>query len=193
MAVCPRPGHLRASPPPRAAHLPRPLILWRPRRRAQCHPRACRPGVGLPMTLVLFSSRTSCPKSSASRSPSRKLCPAVAGRSVNARGTVRRRVSSCASARRTASRHSPIRRHPLRRPCYLAFKQQAEGLGTAKDVAGIGDGAVLGAGGIAAHQGGTYIEIVGCASPTSSWSRSCGWRSQASNQRPVGIQGSWQR
>jgi hypothetical protein len=39
------------------------------------------------------------------------------------------------------------------------FREQAAAMGTAKDVAGIGDGAVLAAVGLAAYKGGTYLQI----------------------------------
>jgi hypothetical protein len=40
-----------------------------------------------------------------------------------------------------------------------AFKQEAIAAGTPKDIAGIGDGAVLGTNGMAAYLGGTYLEV----------------------------------
>ena len=39
------------------------------------------------------------------------------------------------------------------------FKQRASAAGTPKDVAEIGDGAVLGTSGMAAYVGGTYLEV----------------------------------
>jgi hypothetical protein len=46
-------------------------------------------------------------------------------------------------------------------PARLAvFKQRLTALGKAKDIAGLGDGAVLGPTGIAAYRDGTYLEIL---------------------------------
>ena len=48
---------------------------------------------------------------------------------------------------------------PDAKALFAAFKRQADGSGDAKEVPGIGDGAVFIPGGMAAYRGGTYVEV----------------------------------